>query len=157
DLVVGGTGLLGAHVVLGGRPHAPGAISAAVGLTSFVGRQRELELLRETVDSAAAGHGQVNFVVGEAGLGKSRLLAELRSRLDGVPHSWVEGRCASYGATTAFLPIVDGLRRAWGIDDQDEEASARAKVERSVRALGDDLEWTLPFVRQVLGLATDDA
>ena len=123
----------------------------------FVGRQRELELLRETFASAAAGHGQVVFVVGEAGLGKSRLLAELRARVAGETHCWVEGRCASYGATTAFLPVIDALRRAWGLDDQDDESGARAKVERAIARLGDEVAWTLPFVRQVLGLAADDA
>src|SRR5262249_57623341 len=97
------------------------------------------------------------FVVGEAGLGKSRLLAELRQRLGATPHRWFEGRCASYGTTTAFLPIVDGMRRTWGLDDQDDEASAGAKVEAAITELGDDLGWTLPFMRQVLGLAPRDA
>src|SRR4029453_18290653 len=126
------------------------------GQTRFVGRERGRDLLRGSFDAAAAGQGQVAFVVGEAGIGKSRLLAEFRAGIADVPHLWVEGHCASYGTTTAFLPLVDGLRRAWGIDDQDDEAGARAKVDAAVGALGDDLAWSQPFLRQVLGLAAAD-
>src|SRR5262249_53727254 len=101
--------------------------------------------------------GEVMLGVGGGGRGKAGLLAEFRQRLGATPHRWFEGRCASYGTTTAFLPIVDGMRRRWGIDDQDDEASAGAKVEAAIAELGDDLGWTLPFVRQVLGLAPRDA
>jgi DNA-binding NtrC family response regulator/tetratricopeptide (TPR) repeat protein len=155
ELRLGESDTLRASAVVGRR--ASIEVPAAGQQTTFVGRQRELELLRETFDSAAAGQGQVVFVVGEAGLGKSRLVAELRMRVAGEPHCWVEGRCASYGATTAFLPIVDALRRAWDLDDQDDEAGACAKVDRAIAELGDEVAWTLPFVRRVLGLAADDA
>jgi tetratricopeptide (TPR) repeat protein len=97
----------------------------------------------------------VVFTVGEAGIGKSRLLAELRRQLEGRPHRWLEGRCASYGTSTAFLPILDGLRRFFDIDDRDDGASLHAKLERGVRALG-DLLWTLPYLRQLFGLAAGD-
>jgi DNA-binding NtrC family response regulator/tetratricopeptide (TPR) repeat protein len=156
ELRLGESDTLRAHAVVGRRAAAAGAPAAAE-QTTFVGRQRELELLRETFDGAAAGHGQVVFVVGEAGLGKSRLLAELHARVATEAHCWVEGRCASYGATTAFLPVVDALRRAWGFDDQDDESGARAKVDRAIAHLGPEVAWTLPFVRHVLGLAADDA
>jgi DNA-binding NtrC family response regulator/tetratricopeptide (TPR) repeat protein len=157
ELRLGESGTLRAHAVVGRRPAATAETPAAALQTKFVGRQRELDLLRETFDDAVAGHGHVVFVVGEAGLGKSRLLAELRAGLAGDSHCWVEGRCASYGTTTAFLPIVDALRRAWDLDDQDDEARARVKVDRAIGDLGDEVAWTLPFVRHVLGLAVDDA
>ena len=157
ELRLGESDTLLAHAVVGRRAATATEEPRAGQQTTFVGRQRELELLRETFASAAAGHGQVVFVVGEAGLGKSRLLAELRARVAGETHCWVEGRCASYGATTAFLPVIDALRRAWGLDDQDDESGARAKVERAIAQLGDEVAWTLPFVRHVLGLAADDA
>jgi len=123
----------------------------------FVGRERELALLRVSFDGATAGSGQVVFVVGEAGIGKSRVVAEFRRRLLDTPHLWIEGRCASYGTSTAFLPIVDGLRRFFAIDDRDDESAAGAKLERVLAAYGDDLAWTLPFVRQVLTLPAGDA
>src|SRR5262249_37997925 len=156
ELRIGEADTLRAHAVLARRPQ-PGADSpAATGQTRFVGRQRELDPLRGTFDGAAGGLGQVVFLVGEAGIGKSRLLAEFSAGIADVPHVWVEGRCASYGTTTAFLPVIDGLRRLWGIDDQDDEARAGAKVDAAVAALGDDLRWTLPFLRHVLRLAVDD-
>jgi transcriptional regulator with AAA-type ATPase domain/tetratricopeptide (TPR) repeat protein len=157
DLRVGESDTLHAHAVVGRRAARIETPIDVPGQSPFVGRERELDLLRESFESAAAGNGQVVFLVGEAGLGKSRLLAEFRQRLGETAHRWVEGRCASYGTTTAFLPIVDAMRHTWGIDDQDDEASATAKVEQAVGQLGDDLAWTLPFVRQVLALDPRDA
>ena len=154
-LRVGEAGTIPAHVVVGQRAR-PGAPEPD-GQSRFVGRERELALLHESFESAAGGHGLVAFVVGEAGMGKSRLLAELRRRLAGEPHLWVEGRCASYGTTTAFLPVVDGLRRFFGIDDRDDDAGAAEKVAQGIAGLGADLDWTVPLVRQVLGLDAGDA
>ncbi|HZR80518.1 MAG TPA: sigma 54-interacting transcriptional regulator [Candidatus Binatia bacterium] len=135
------------------RARAPQTSAEVAGGTAFVGRQRELALLEDALRSADAGHGQVVFLAGEAGIGKSRLLLEFRSRLRDRPHLWVEGRCASYGGTTPFFPVVDGLRRLFGIDDRDDEAAAGRKIELGVAAFGDDLAWTLPYVRQVLSLS----
>ncbi|HJQ82476.1 MAG TPA: AAA family ATPase, partial [Candidatus Binatia bacterium] len=125
--------------------------------TRFVGREREIRLLRATFDRAARGQGQVVLVVGEPGIGKSRLLAELRAQLADEPHVWAECRCASYGVTAAFHPVIDGLRRFFAIDDRDDAAGAAAKVDAGVAALAPDVAWTLPFVRGVLGLDAGDA
>jgi tetratricopeptide (TPR) repeat protein len=150
ELRVGEGQVVHAHAVLGQHRRDDGADVPAQ--SRFVGRGRELALLRESFESAAAGHGLVAFVVGEAGIGKSRLLGELRRQLASEPHLWVEGRCASYGSNVAFLPVIDGLRRFFGIDDRDDEAAAGAKVARGIRELGPDLDGTVPYVRQVLGL-----
>ena len=125
-------------------------------LTPFVGREREIEILRDAFARASAGNGQVVFIAGEAGIGKSRLLAEFGRRMGGTAHRWVEGRCASYGTTTPFFPVIDSLRRYLGVDDTDGEASATAKIAREVDRLGGDLVWTLPFVQQVLSLRVGD-
>ncbi len=131
---------------------------ADLGLTPLIGRRRELDLLREAFGGARDGHGRVVFLVGDAGLGKSRLLFEFRRSLADEPHLWIEGRCASYGTATAFLPIVDALRRWAGIEDRDDEQGALAKLDARVSGLGGDLAWTLPFLRLLLSLpAGDDA
>ena len=129
-------------------------IEAAVsaGLSPLVGRERELDALSAAFDSAREGRGQVAFLVGEAGIGKSRLLYEFRQQLQGEPHIWFGGRCASYGQNTAYLCVVDALQISFGIDDRDDDAGAVAKLDEGVRSLGSDLEWTLPFVRQLLSL-----
>lgn len=138
------------------RPATAAVGSGEAGPTDFVGRGRELDGLVDAFGRAAVGHGQVVFVAGEAGIGKSRLLAEFRQRLSGQPHHWIEGRCASYGTTTPFLPLIDALRRDAGIDDRDDEAGAAAKIAAAVAALGDDLAWTVPFVKQLLSLQVGD-
>jgi tetratricopeptide (TPR) repeat protein len=125
-------------------------------LTPYVGRERELDALRAAFESACDGHGQVAFIVGDAGIGKSRLLHEFRRRLAEVPHSWLEGRCASYARTTAFHAIGDALRRRMGIDERDDEASALTKLAHHEVARGGQLEWTLPFVRRLLSLPAGD-
>ena len=148
---------MSAHAVMHQRPRLTSgdALGEAVPAT-FVGRARELELLCDTFARAAAGNGHVVFIAGDAGIGKSRLLAEFRRRLGNTSHRWSEGRCASYGTTTPFLPIIDALRRYLGIDDRDDEASASAKIEREVQRLGADFAWTLPFVKQLLSLQVDE-
>ena len=108
----------------GGRVEA----RATTGLTPLVGRERELETLERAFEAASAGHGRVVFLVGEAGIGKSRLLYEFRQRLEGRAR-WVEGRCASYAGEFAFHPVADGLRRGFGIDDRDGDEEALAKIQ----------------------------
>ncbi|MBI3782343.1 MAG: sigma 54-interacting transcriptional regulator [Deltaproteobacteria bacterium] len=148
---------LTAYTVGRQHPHAAdGGLLVETATNQFVGRARELGLLRDAFARAAEGHGQVAFVVGDAGMGKSRLLAELRRCLADVPHRWVEGHCASYGTETPFLPIIDALRRGAGIDDEDDDASSNAKIGAQVERLGVDLAWTLPFVRQLLSPDTSD-
>ena len=126
------------------------------GLTPLVGRERELAALEAAFAAARAGRGQVAFVVGEAGLGKSRLLFEFRRRLGAVPLAWLEGRCASYARATAFHPIADALRRALGISDRDDEAAALATLEEAEAREGGALAWTLPYLRHLLSLPCGD-
>ena len=124
--------------------------------TPFVGRERELDLLEAAFESARGGRGQVAFVVGEAGLGKSRLLHEFQRRLGDEPHTWIKGQCAALARNTPFGAIVDALRRRFGFEDRDDEAAALAKLDRVHKELGRDLDWTLPFVRQLLSLPAGD-
>jgi class 3 adenylate cyclase/tetratricopeptide (TPR) repeat protein len=128
--------------------------AAASGLTPFTGRASQLARLAEALGAADAGRGQVVFLVGEAGIGKSRLLHEFRGTLRERPHAWIEGRCASYGATTAFFPIVDAFRRSFGIDDRDAEDVVLAKTDAAVP---EDLAWARPLVRLLLSLPPGDA
>lgn len=124
--------------------------------TPFVGRDPEIALLLDAYEQAAAGHGQVVFIAGDAGIGKSRLINEFRHLVRDKSHRWVEGRCASYGTTTPFLPINDGLRRYLSINDDDSEAVANEKIAALVDTIGPDLAWTIPYLRQVLSLEVGD-
>src|SRR5262249_37990294 len=94
-------------------------------MTRFVGRQEELAILRSRLDAAGVGHGQVVAVVGEAGVGKSRLIYELARarRLDG----WrvLEGAALSYGRAMSYRPVIDLLTGYFAIHDQDEQRAIR--------------------------------
>ena len=121
------------------------------GLTAFVGRGAELGLLRERFDQAQTGRGQLVSIVGEPGIGKSRLLREFRRRIrEGA--TWVEGQALSVRQTIPFHPLIDLVRRAFGIDDADPQALVIEKIERAVLQLDEDLRAMLPFVRHLLSV-----
>jgi class 3 adenylate cyclase/tetratricopeptide (TPR) repeat protein len=133
------------------------AIGGERGLTPFVGRERELGVLLERYDDVVAGRGQVVFIAGDAGIGKSRLLHEFRRALEvsGQPVTWREGQCVSYGQSIPFLPLMDQLRRNFRIEEFDGEPEIIAKVEHGMRAMG-GLEVHVPFVRYLLSVDPGD-
>ena len=124
--------------------------TAARGLTRFVGRDAELELLRSARDRTAAGRGQVVGVMGEPGVGKTRLFYEFTR-----PPS-MEGWCVlatsavSYGKSTPYLPVADLLRVYFNIDDRDEVSRLREKVAGTVLALDPELASLLPPLLSIL-------
>ncbi len=128
-----------------------------LGLTPLVGRQPELGALAELFHKAKSGRGQVVFVAGEAGIGKSRLVLELRRWLAqaGERVTWLEGRCVSFGQAIPFLPALDQLRESFGIEENDGEPEIIAKVEDGMRRLG-GLEEQIPYVRYLLSVDPGD-
>jgi len=140
-------------------PHGAPAVRvvgrAETGRTRFVGREPELRILLERFERAEAGQGQVVLVVGEPGIGKSRLLHELRRRL-GSRATWIEGHALAFARSTAFHAVVDMLRRVFRIDDADPEATVVEKIERGVRRLAPDLDHVLPFLRYLLSADPGD-
>jgi len=125
------------------------------GLTPFVGRDRELALLEERFAAAASGRGQVVFLVGDPGMGKSRLLLELRGRLE-PKADWLEGRARSFGRDMAFHPLIDLLRRRMRIEDDDPEHVVIGKAAAVAAALGAEVQVGLPFLRYLLGVDPGD-
>ncbi len=130
-------------------------LRAEQGLTPFVGREQECRALIECFEKARAGHGQTVFVVGEPGIGKSRLLFEFRRRL-GEECTWLEGHCVSYGRSIAFHPLIDLLKRNFRIEDGDGEETIVRKIERGVLLLGEDLRPALPYFRSLLSVDPGD-
>ena len=94
------------------------AARAAHGLSPFVGRDDALATLERVLAAARGGRGQVALVVGEAGIGKSRLLLEFRRRAGDI--TWLQGDCISFGQAIPFLPIVDVIKQRFGIEDADD-------------------------------------
>ncbi len=127
------------------------------GLTPFVGRTREVEMLVSFYNRAAEGRGQAVLVSGEAGLGKSRLLLECRRRLAVEGPEWLEGHCISYGKQIPYLPIAELLRRHFAIQEGDPESSVVEKVEAATGAWGDGSRATVPYLRFLLNVDPGDA
>jgi class 3 adenylate cyclase/tetratricopeptide (TPR) repeat protein len=130
--------------------------AAARGLTRFVGRTSELEQLRQALDDARSGRGQVVAVVGEPGVGKSRLYWEFTHSHRTQNWLIVESGSASYGKATAFLPIIDLLRAYFQIETRDEPRKIREKVTGKLLSLDRALEPSLPALLWLLDVSVDD-
>ena len=130
--------------------------AAARGLTRFVGRQAELTALEQAVGRAEAGHGQVVALVGEAGVGKSRLVYEcIRSH---YTQGWVilESSSVSYGKATAYLPVRDLLKAYCQIEEHDAGRRIREKLTGKLLTLDDTLRPTLPVFLALLDVPVED-
>ena len=145
-----------------------GGTRRSVGLEApFVGREREMErVIVASDDVASTGRAGFVAVVGEAGSGKSRLLWEYFKYLDGIEEGrfWHQGRCLSYGDGVAYWALAEMVRARAGILEEEDPASARAKLRAAVqRYVGDERERRLvePRLAHLLGLeqriATDRA
>jgi class 3 adenylate cyclase len=132
-------------------------VEAERGLTPFVGRDRELRMLGECFAQAQAGHGQVVFIVGEPGIGKSRLLLEFRQRLGDAEATWLEGHAMSFGQSIVFYPLIDLLKRNFRIEEGEPEATIVEKIEQGVLRLGADLHPILPYLRYLLAVDPGDS
>ena len=110
-------------------------VSAERGLTPFVGRERELELLLDGLDCAKEGRGQAFSIVGEAGVGKSRLLYEFRKAVANENVTFLEGKCLSYSRGVAYHPIIDILKVNFAIQEGDEDFEIRDRVKKGLKVL----------------------
>jgi adenylate cyclase len=126
------------------------------GLTPLVGRARQVDFLRDCWERAAAGQGQTVSIVGEAGVGKSRVAYELRKSLDMAVMTYAEGRCLPHATSVPFHLVVQLLEDDFGIQEGESEQSRVDKVERVVRGLDPALEWTLPYLKHLLALPADE-
>ena len=131
--------------------------AAARGLTRFVGRETEVEQLRQALGRAAAGHGQLVALVGEPGVGKSRLVWEVTH--SHRTHGWliVQAGSVSYGKATPYLPVIDLLKGYLKIQDQDDPRAVREKVTGKLLTLDEALKPTVPAFLALLDVPVDDA
>ncbi len=127
-------------------------LSVRRGLARFVGRQSEMEHLLRALDSAKAGHGQIVGVMGEPGVGKSRLFYEFKLRAQ--PGCLVlETFSVSHGKAYPYLPLIDLLQNYFQLSPYDDERRRREKITGKVLTLDRSLEDTLPYLFFLLGLA----
>jgi class 3 adenylate cyclase/tetratricopeptide (TPR) repeat protein len=131
--------------------------AARRGLTRFVGRDAELEQLRRAQQLADTGHGQVAAIVGEAAVGKSRLVYEFTHSLRLRDWLVLEAPSVSYGKVTSYLPVIDLLKGYFRIQDRDELHEIREKVTSRLLTVDPALEPTLPALLTLLDVPADDA
>jgi class 3 adenylate cyclase len=133
-----------------------------VGLSSpLVGRSAELEALRSLFSVVAAGRGRVAVVVGEPGIGKSRLLTEFKTAVADAGPRWIEGHCVSYGRTLPYHLALDLVRAMFAIPFAASETEARTALHDGLRTLlADEAADVEPYLVHLLGLpltAEDEA
>jgi len=127
-------------------------VSAERGLTPFVGRERELELLLDGYERAKSGRGQVFSILAEAGVGKSRLLYEFRKGVANEDATFLEGKCLSYNRNVAYYPLIDILKSNFDIRDTDDESEVKNKVLKGLKDLGADEVSNVPYLLALLSI-----
>jgi class 3 adenylate cyclase/tetratricopeptide (TPR) repeat protein len=144
--------------LLGATPvHRRLQAAVARGLTRFVGRDQALAALTQALAQAGQGQGQLVALLGEAGVGKSRLVYEF---IHGhTPRGWrvLESASVSYGRATPYFPVIDLLKRYAHLDDADDTRTIRAKVTGQVLTLDETLQDTLPALLALLDALPDDS
>jgi len=131
--------------------------TAARGLTRFVGRDTEFAALVQALARAGAGHGQVVAVVGEAGVGKSRLVYECVHSHHTQGWSVLESASVSYGKATPYFPVIDLLKRYSHVDDGDDPRTIRAKLTGHILTLDEAFQDTLPALLSLLDALPEDS
>jgi tetratricopeptide (TPR) repeat protein len=121
-------------------------------MSRFVGRERELAMLHALLAQVENGQGQVIGIVGEPGMGKSRLLYEFRQRLTDRQMTCLEGQCVSYGRATPYLPLLDLLRQCCGLSQTDDTETISAMVSQCLRDVGLEPGSDAPYLLQLLGV-----
>ena len=131
--------------------------SAARGLTRFVGRHQELVALQHALERAGAGHGQVVALVGEAGVGKSRLIYEFLHSHHTPGWLVLESASVSYGKATPYFPVIDVLKRYSHVEEHDDTRTIRAKVTGQVLTLDPTLQDAVPALLSLLDALPEDS
>lgn len=130
--------------------------SIAKGLTDFVGRSNSIATLLERYQAVKSGSGAVVGLAGDAGIGKSRLLFEMRRLLPQDDHYYLEGRCIQYGNSLSYLPFLDIVRSYLDISEKDSEAEIQNKLKQGLIGLDKSLAGAVAPLQALLSLTVDD-
>ncbi len=122
------------------------------GLTPYVGREPELSALGDYFERVKNRQGQVVFISGEAGMGKSRLLLEFRRSIETEAITWLEGECISFGRQTPYLPLIDILKQTFGVEEGDDEAQIIQRLDEGTTGWEESYRATLPYLKYLLNV-----
>jgi class 3 adenylate cyclase/tetratricopeptide (TPR) repeat protein len=131
------------------------AAAAVRGMTSFIDREEELRLLLSRWQRAREGEGQVITIVGEAGIGKSRLVQHFREQIGADPHTWLECATAAFFQNTPFYAFTDMLQQTFHWHSNQNIERRLAALEASLTLAGLKLEKAVPLIASLLGLPLD--
>src|SRR5712692_10597604 len=132
------------------------AAAASRGLTPFVGREDELRLLMSRWERALDGEGQVALIIGEAGIGKSRLLQRFHEQIGGTPHTWIEARAGAFFQNTPFYPVTELLQQFLGGNGDKSAEVQLAQLEPRLELAGLKPAETIPLIATLLNLPLSD-
>lgn len=132
------------------------AIAAARGLTPFIGREEERRLLMKRWELVQEGEGQMILISGEAGIGKSRLVEQLKEDLRAVPHTWIECSGSPYHENSAFYPLTDMLQQGFAWRSESSVDERIETIERAVTQVGLSPAEAVPLVAPLLDLPVPD-
>jgi class 3 adenylate cyclase/tetratricopeptide (TPR) repeat protein len=129
---------------------------AVRGLTPLVGRTTEIDVFNKLIQRASSGRGQILAMIGEPGVGKSRLVHEFTRHQ--LPAGWLvlEGTSVSYGKATPYLPLIEMLRRYFEIAAREDSENIQSQVVKKVFELDSTLKDTIPPILSLLGALPDD-
>ena len=130
--------------------------SIAKGLTKFIGRKNSMPALKEPYDRVIEGSGQIVGVVGEAGVGKSRLLLEFVNQLPAGDVTYLEGRCLHYGGAIIYMPFLEIIKAYFDIKEEDREFIINKKIKEKTPALDEKLACVIPPFQSLLSLKVED-
>ncbi|MEP7013359.1 MAG: adenylate/guanylate cyclase domain-containing protein [Acidobacteriota bacterium] len=134
---------------------SPFEVQRKEGLRPLVGRTGDAVALDRCLDRACEGRGQVVAVVGEAGIGKSRLVQHLRDKANGRIRTWLDGRCSPYQTHSALAPVVELLQGVFGLRADESIDATIARLEKGLRPYG-LIGEEIPLLASMLGLQITD-
>ena len=132
------------------------AAAASRGLTPFVGREDELRSLMNRWERALEGEGQVALIIGEAGIGKSRLVQRFQEQIAGAPHTWIEASARAFFQNTPFYPVTELLQQFLGGNGGKSAEQQLAQVEARVERTGLKPVEIIPLIAPLLSLPLSD-
>ena len=132
-------------------------VSAERGLTPFIARSREIEILLDAFERVKRKQGQAFSIMGEAGTGKSRILYEFRKAVANENITFLEGKCLSYTSGVAYLPVMEILKANFYIQEEDDNNDIERKVTQGIKDVGAEDTLTIPHLLEILTSGRDES